>query len=213
MKAFYINLNRRADRNELFQKRFHASKIQLPIERFNAVDGRAVKRTKELEFLFRGNDFNFAQGVTGCALSHFSLWQQLVKESSCDRYFIFEDDIWFVDDAVQRLSQVQEELKKLGDDFDICYLGGSQPGVRVSKNLATVAAEISYGLHGYMLSKCGAEKILEIITKRGIYRAVDCLILDYIPPLKAYVATPWIEHTLPFSKDSDINGICTPISA
>ena len=84
---------------------------------------------------------------------------------------------------------------------------GAQPGVRLSSHLASIAEDVGYGTHGYLISKRGAEKLLAIIEEEGLYRAIDCLMLDFIPPLKGFVCSPWVSWSQAFSEDSDIHKI------
>jgi GR25 family glycosyltransferase involved in LPS biosynthesis len=76
---YVINLERRKDRWEKCLKTFASSADEKnsSVTRFNAVDGRNLKSTPELLHLFRDNDFEYRQGVVGCALSHMNLWKQL----------------------------------------------------------------------------------------------------------------------------------------
>jgi GR25 family glycosyltransferase involved in LPS biosynthesis len=207
-KAYFINLKRRHDRLQRFEANFRKANFDFTAERFEAIDGRDLVANDELLWLLRENDFEDAASVLGCALSHITLWKQLINDSTCSYYLIFEDDVFFPDDVVINFKRA---LKELPSDFSIFYLGGSQPGVRYSKSLATVAEDVGYGLHGYLISKETAILILKKIEERGLYCAIDMLLLDYVPQLKGYVAAPWLAYQKFYAEDSDINEINTPI--
>lgn len=59
----------------------------------NAVNGYKLTLTPKLRNLFNGNDFGNRKGVIGCALSHLSLWEKLLSDTTTNHYVILEDDI------------------------------------------------------------------------------------------------------------------------
>ncbi len=86
---YLINLKRRSDRlrkfkqvSQLYDNEFHV---------FEAVDGKALEWTDELQYLFRNNDFDYRTGIAGCALSHLHLWQHIATTQN-ELHLIFEDD-------------------------------------------------------------------------------------------------------------------------
>ena len=88
-----VNLKRRPDRREESVAKLAAAGIQAgEYEFIEAVDGAEIVPTCQLKRLFQGNDFASKRGVIGCAMSHYNLWVQLLKDSKHEFYLIMEDD-------------------------------------------------------------------------------------------------------------------------
>lgn len=96
LSTYYVNLDRRPDRRELFEKTM--INISLPITRYSAVDGYALKMSPQMYHLFDKNDYNYRKGIVGCALSHINIWiKHYYDEISNQRDFlmVMEDDLYF----------------------------------------------------------------------------------------------------------------------
>ena len=72
-KIKIINLKRRVDRKEAMVKKLKENNIQ-QYDFIEAVDGMRLNPTKELNDLFKGNDFDSRRGFIGCALTHYNLF-------------------------------------------------------------------------------------------------------------------------------------------
>ena len=116
-KTFCINLERRPDRKKNMETRFTNDGIDATF--VQAVDGKELEWTSELQHLFRNNNFRSQRGVIGCALSHYKLWKQLV-DSDQDSYLIFEDDVEFADNFKEKLVHAYAQVENI--NFDILYL-------------------------------------------------------------------------------------------
>jgi GR25 family glycosyltransferase involved in LPS biosynthesis len=93
-KAILINLDRRTDRLEQFDKQ--AKSLDITYERLQAVEA---------------SDARF-----GCKLSHMAA----LSKYDCDVVFVFEDDALFVEDFQTKFD---EAMRNAPDDWDMLYLG------------------------------------------------------------------------------------------
>lgn len=179
---FYINLNRREDRNDKFLSVLKSVPwLHQKAERIPAADGRDLsnERLKQLintghlqrgaddlvdvpNIDLRGGKFkgHLSRGAIGCALSHLEAWERLLQQK-CNGVkwaMVFEDDVVaLANDFTQRLTSV---ISALPDDWHFCYLGyhGATPnGDRFE--LLRVNSEV-HGTFGYVVSLAGAHRLL-----------------------------------------------------
>jgi GR25 family glycosyltransferase involved in LPS biosynthesis len=202
-----INLARRCDRIQRF-KEMHEDWTKMVCLR-PAYDGRKLELTPELARIFAPNDFFWKKAVMGCALSHLSLWLELANEKLCvENYLILEDDVKF-----QRgwLEHWREAAKHIPEDYDVLYLGGVLPPNkamyhkvvepvnpfwgRVAMNQIFGQTELTRYFHfcnySYILSRRGAQKILEEMQRRGgYYTSADHMICNRVQDMVHYVLIP-----------------------
>jgi len=104
LAAWCINLDRATSRWEQMQPRLAA--LDLPVERFSAIDGRADpgRITAALdESAFRRNMGRPALAAeVGCYLSHLAVWQRFL-DSGKPVALVMEDDVVFHDDFLPAL--------------------------------------------------------------------------------------------------------------
>lgn len=162
--AFYINLERSKDRNEMLKEQF--KKVNLYPKRFEAIDGRKINRDT-LDYTFIKHTME--NGQLGCALSHIELLKTQIK-NNWEFMTVFEDDIIFCDDFWERFN---EFAPKTPLDFDILYLG-NQVGANEDYGVLRVP---TFCNHGLIYSINGAKKIINYIEQYGLY-TIDCLIID-----------------------------------
>ena len=167
-----INLKKRQDRKENINSQL--KKQNIIYEFFEAVDGNELLETEELRLLFENNDFNYRKGIIGCALSHITLWKQLV-ESNNEYYVILEDDIILCDNFKEKLNYViqlflEQKLEHLtlGRIFDN-NLNNFNELYTIDKD-PYVIWNITFG---YIISKSAAIKSLNFINKCSIKSACD----------------------------------------
>jgi len=126
------------------------------------------------------------KSVVGIAMSHIKAWKEFIK-SKQDIALFFEDDAVFVDNFRKKLDNA---IKNAPNDFDILYLGcfGCDNPINfftlVNNGIINLNAnkvnkyvkkpEIAFALHGYILSRKGAIKLINIIKKNINYH------MDYI---------------------------------
>jgi len=166
-KVFVINMEKDKDRLETFDNCMKENKIVY--ERFNGIDGTKVTRDERLtEYC---NTF-CTDGMKGCALSHRSLWDVMVKYGY-KNIMVFEDDAIIDKDFDKRFNHVWNDLPK---DYDIMYFGctfgctDKSVANSVYKfwklieteqvNDTIYTSKGGMGMHGYMLSLEGAKKFV-----------------------------------------------------
>ena len=210
-----INLERRKDRKKKMIERLDANKVT-NYEFFKAFDGSTMVGTITLKKLFQGNDFGNNRGAIGCAMSHLTLWKQLVHNDDNDFYLILEDDIEFTDDFFEKFKQVCAFEQK-----DIIFLGYSMAekernkidisGSTVQLNKLNKTRYIG-GFFSYLINKNGAKKLVDYIDKNGIKHGIDYLIKK-IDTLDCYEVSPQLAFTEwnedDNAIDSDVQATCT----
>jgi GR25 family glycosyltransferase involved in LPS biosynthesis len=194
--TFIVNLIRRTDRKEDTEKKFEKAGIsELDYEFIEAVDGKELELTDEINTLFLGNDFGSRKGFIGCALSHYNLWKQLV-ESKCNYYTIFEDDIKLCDGFKEKWDKAKNNL----EEIDILFLGytvfnkdkDEQHKYVEKGSIQQLNCQLYIGgFYSYIITQSGAKKLLEYIEKNGIKHGIDYLI-KIVPELKLYNSQPHI---------------------
>lgn len=148
-KAYYINLDYRTDRRELFEKRI--SDLDLDIERFEAVK----LKLEEIENPF--NDSNWHKKM-GCSQSHLNIIK-LAKEKGLRNVWVLEDDCVFVDGFVEKAKKCIEELKSL--DWDMFYFGGEPNKESIPHSDLLVRSNGAYGAHSYIVNHTFYDKIID----------------------------------------------------
>jgi GR25 family glycosyltransferase involved in LPS biosynthesis len=208
-EAFVINLDRREDRmKKLFT---HNPELEERIQRFSAYEGRKIKLTPALARLFKPHDFLWKKAIMGCALSHLQLWWQLAHENpDIDNYLILEDDVKFQPGWEEKWNAA---VPHIPEDYDVIYLGGILPPNRagfegmkekINAHFSRVAPNQMFGQnppnryfhwcnYSYILSKKGAQKILETIFERdGYYTSADHMVCNRVEKLNHYFLDPLV---------------------
>jgi GR25 family glycosyltransferase involved in LPS biosynthesis len=183
---FYcINLKHRIDRWNKFSEQYaiHEIKKQYPFERFDAIPGSTidVKNDNRISLRTRRNikestrrdheDLNTAGGV-GCYLSHTDVWKKIAGGE--EPYgIIFEDDTKLPDDFVDILKSCMSDFNLLpqmpdvwtfsyGWEFYYKTKGRGLPQDKPENHRGPwIYNTCPGGLNGYMLSKAGAQKLLD----------------------------------------------------
>jgi GR25 family glycosyltransferase involved in LPS biosynthesis len=212
-----INLERRSDRKENMIREFEKQGITLREENFvKAVDGKELKLTEELYELFKGNNFNYRQGVIGCALSHYYLWKQLVNDETFDYYVIMEDDINLCDDFKKYFGQFVVKNKIVND---LMFLGYSMYSRNKQQQLTCDHTLIDFrknlyvgGFFCYTITKTCANKLVSHILHNGIKQAIDCIVnstdLNCIEVVPHLAHTEWNENGKTIDTDIQNNYEC-----
>jgi GR25 family glycosyltransferase involved in LPS biosynthesis len=191
-----VNLERRQDRKQNVEAQLNKESIRPSWVR--AVDGLAIDPTYALKQLFRNNDFGSKRGVIGCALSHYQLWQHLVKDQVHDFYVIMEDDITLCEGFKEKLDHVLTSIKNSGSD--LLFLGyhmfsSKREKVKNIYDIVSLQSTIHPlqqdlyigGTFAYIIHKTGAEKLLAYSDIHGIQNGIDYYITTkYIFTMKKY---------------------------
>ena len=185
--AYVINLPRDTTRMKIFSDAYKKSDLASThsLIRFEGVVGKNVPiaevlSTKALHEILRAERLQYRQkhyeltrGAVGCFLSHTKLWESIL-ESDKDMALIFEDDC-----RMARNTQEILDTITIPADTDLLLLGyfcnqctKTQCGVlRVKK---------FFGLHAYMLTRKGIQKILKNPKMQEINKQIDSVLSDMI---------------------------------
>ena len=216
IKKFVINLKRRPDRLELFNKQCPFNDVTV-IEAFDGKNMKDEQSAIEKEVVTRFSRLD--PGEIGCFISHLRIFNRIRREN-LPYALIFEDDAIFCDNFLEKYSKILEELPS---DTDILYLGGRfEPGfmmrdyTRISDNIVKhriennkilgVSSETDRTTHAYIVSNTFATKFTGEFYKT----------LQHSKPIDSYLQTicitngitiynsyPLLCHS-PMISDSDI---------
>lgn len=161
-----------------YERRQHIDTLfkeyEIDFEYFNAIDRLRVAETLKKYELYISSE-KLSTGEVACYLSHYCLWQQVI-ESDMSYLMIFEDDIYFSEDAKTLL----KELNWLPNNFDIIKLETMYQRVMINKGvnlpLAHKLCQMKsrhMGTAGYIISQKGAEKLIAMTHSLGINQPVD----------------------------------------
>lgn len=202
-QTFVINLDRRPDRWEKFQK----NDIGLNYVRFPAIDGSKLVSTPQLQRIFDNNDYNMRTGMVGCAISHIKLCVELVNQEEQDFYCILEDDIDLVPNFKQKFVQIISQLTP--GEWDMIYLGHHifpkhRKDEHYDKEANPVAEKWSRakslqismgGTGGYVISKEGAKKLLDFIDRTGMTNGIDTVQQKAADDMNIYYCIPHLIYS------------------
>ncbi len=223
--AVVINLNRRADRWESFQRmarRAAGAGFAEACRRVEAIDGTGLTADPDLEHMFRGNDFGLRRGIVACALSHIEQWRSVAAEAR-GVHLILEDDAILADGFPQHLAAVRERLRHDHPGADVILLGHLTADELVSDDRPAgglrplPAAGYVGGLFAYLLTPRGARRLLGIVERDGIQNGIDVFLARKADELEILECVPAIATAamaqLDNDVDSDIQRDFEPVSA
>lgn len=194
-KVYVINLEKEKERLTAFDTQM--SKNRIKYERFNAVLGAKVLKDERLSDYC--NTF-CTDGMKGCALSHRSIWEEVVKKGY-QNVLICEDDAMISDSFDRDFQNCYYHIPK---DYDVLYLGclfGCKDDSILNKlvtkvngyepqdvNEKVVEVKGTVGLHCYMVSLEGAKKLIA----NPITFHVDAQVMYWIKlyDYKSYAVNP-----------------------
>lgn len=169
-QVYLINLDRRPDRLNNMKSIFN--ELRIDYKRMKAIDGKVdvnekylkdneIEMMKDFSEPYHGRPLTF--GEIGCFMSHYNIWQDMIKQNYKE-VIVFEDDVRFEPFFKDKLKLVRQELMDLNLDWDLIFLGRKilhnmeENWVQGSDWLVHV--NYTYWTLGYMMSKKGAEKLV-----------------------------------------------------
>jgi len=183
-KILIVNLKKRQDRKNNIINSFKSVNFTESYSFYEAIDGNEIKENLEMFNLFHINDFASRKGFIGCALSHYNIWIDLLKDLKNDYYVIFEDDIESCHNFSEYFNNVNDIMKNFLEKIDILFLG-YHDSIRFDKdkyksdmielNLFNNNCYIG-GTFGYIITKNGAKKMIKYIENNGIKHGIDYVI-------------------------------------
>lgn len=157
--GFYLNLDRRTDRRENFERR--SSEQGLVLERFSAVE-----RTQPIP---NPNNDPIWHIKVACTESHFEMIRE-AKRRGWKNCLIMEDDCVFESGFAATVRDLVSELRRFSD-WDLFYFGGEPNGecLPLSPHVARCTGGV-YGTHAYAISEGFYDRVLR--------STVDSLVID-----------------------------------
>ena len=200
-KMYYINLNRRPDRNEHFLN--ECNKANIPkdkIARFEALDGTTYQFNENETNLFNRVDFKgapYEKKIMGNQMSHFYILKEMI-EKNYEYIIIFQDDVIFRNNFLDYLTKVMDsipdnaEIINIGIQAESCYSHFvswdfikdndilDKLGTKYNDNICI----LNYGAQtcslSYIVTKQGAKNLVEYFEKIGFLRSTDHNFNDYL---------------------------------
>ena len=123
--------------------------------------------------LILGGPIRMSQAEIAVACSHIGVWKAIVQ-CSASYALVFEDDVWFKRSFGRILKQAWREMEgaaRASPRFDVLYVSYREvrhgaPKELLSKNVFRPERGLWY-LSGYVLSKKGAQALLDLLPCRG----------------------------------------------
>ena len=190
--GFYINLDRRIDRNILFQNMIKEENLQDFFKRVSAVDG-----ILELDPMERHKY---------CSRSYYKVFKE-AYEAGHERVVIFEDDAYFYNGwdipAIKIIENAIDEIQQF-PDWDLLYFGGCPhaPLVKVSETLYKCNTILATHAIGY------TRKIIKFMLD-NFNPDADCAIDGYYGnnfKISKYIVTPIAVPQRAITSDLDAHG-------
>lgn len=190
-KVFYINLDKRNDRNEKVKKELSKSKILKNIERFTAIDGSKlhprhieILSQESIEDILYDNikwGLSLTQGAVGLALTYLEIFK--IAEKLQNSIITFEDDVQILNEFDKTLEDILKELPK---DFDLCYLGYCETNfqkIPYSENLFIPKGQLCC-TPSLIISPSGAAKLKNLL--KNINVQIDTLFYQNFDKINVY---------------------------
>jgi GR25 family glycosyltransferase involved in LPS biosynthesis len=216
IKTYILNLDRRPDRYEKFKENIKDGLDFLKYERFSAVDGSLLKSSNQLQRIFNNNDYNMKVGMVGCLMSHVKMYIELIH-CDYDAFCILEDDIEITPNFDRKFLHLYKELKHQDSEWDLIYLGHHIRNINMKEteynkeNMPEIEKCDVFksfkrslgGTTGYIISKLGAQKLLDFISETGSTNCIDTLQQKAANRINLYYCTPHLIYSDCFRHDID----------
>lgn len=208
-QCIIINLENRQDRMKAMETEIKKRKEEdgefFNVRRFSAVDGNKLQPTRQLEQVFNPNDYNYRRGMIGCALSHITLWIELISKTGV--FIILEDDVKFAPYFTMKLKHVFDQLE--GTNWDIIFLGhhlydryktldSYHPDKLTTVEKWSVDRSLTEsvgGTTGYVVNRNGALKMLAFIQRHGMTNGIDTMMQKMCDDLDVYYCKPHLIYS------------------
>jgi hypothetical protein len=122
-KIFVISLKRRQDRRKKISELFEKNNLKFSF--YDAIDGRDLIVTDEIEELFLNNEFEewgiIKECIYGANLTHLEILKKCSEQTSA--YFIFEDDVQIIKDIDFSFEDISNK------QLDAFWLTKNQPSI------------------------------------------------------------------------------------
>ena len=171
--AYVVNLDRRPDRWEEFQKQPLFGEFK-SIERFPAVDGKTLdwknddrisyQTRKNIEKSYRRSHYEInSLGAIGASLSHIGIWRKFLA-SEAKYCLVFEDDTVLKPEELALIDKLCQEKMP---DWNLWLIGHHNwmlegKPINPGKKEGWWNVDVFTGAHAYIIDRTAAEKLLEM---------------------------------------------------
>jgi GR25 family glycosyltransferase involved in LPS biosynthesis len=208
---YYINLNRRPDRNENFLN--ECAKENLPkdkIIRFEAIDGKTYQFNTYENMLFDKLDSkgsSFAPNIMGNQLSHYYILKEMI-EKKYNYIIICKDDVIFRNNFTKYLTKLMDSIP---EDAEIINIGIHEEaccahfvkwefnkdddildknwGKKYNDNICILSHGVNPCSLAYIVTQKGANNLIEYFEKIGFLKATDWNYNDYLESKNIFYAS------------------------
>lgn len=155
-KAYYINLDYRTDRKELFEQR--TKELDIPVQRFPAIIVNA-------EDIINPYGDKYWHNKVSNFYSHTAIIKE-AKNLGLKNIWIFEDDCVFAEGFMSKAQMCINDLKDI--EWDMFYFGGEPNKETIYHSDNIVKTDGVYGAHSYLVNHTFYDKILSSKLVNGI---------------------------------------------
>lgn len=204
---YVINLDKDVDRLKAVKQQ--VQQFRTPVIRIPAIDASTMDEQTLESFSSKLCSVFCTKEIIACAASHITAWKQFLQSPYGVALFC-EDDVEFEPNITSRLPSL---LKQVPSDFDLVWIGcndcqydendytwsanfihsllslttdTTKNNTIISENV--YIPKIALGAHCYMLSRKGAEKLLQRVSVT--YFHLDTMLTNQIQEMKMYALHP-----------------------
>lgn len=192
-KGFYLNLDNRSDRKEMFEEHIKEQSLDNFFERFSSI-------------YYLDPGCNFKNPHFAC----FATYQKIIEKCYHEGYsnvLILEDDVLFLENSIDNIEAALDDLKDI-QDWDLLYLGC----MILDKHLNKVTdhllkQKVLLTSHAIGYSRRGIEKIFKEICNKNINGIIDTYFGEDNTKLNKYIVYPLsvVQHNKTLSNLSGID--------
>ena len=217
--TYIINMDKNKDRLKSVTKNYEDSDMKIiPYKRFPAVIGKnvdihewltdeAIVELKQVENKkYRNYHYQLTRGGIGCFLSHYTLAKQLLGDSTADYYLNLEDDIVISQNSYKIF---QEALKTAPPDWDFILFGYIRLLYSDIENDNFARVSGCWGCHGMLMSKKGANALVDEVEENKIDGQIDAYMSRMIQQKKLVV---YAYSDQIFFQNSNVSDIQIPLN-
>ena len=182
MKIFVVNLRREPEKKERFKLAWKG--IEGDLEFIEAVDGSLLDENELQKLVYSYPQIKLTKGEIGCALSHLSIYQRIVKSKIPIALILEDDAIPGGDSGISKMNVFLKEIefhcrgmKNAVLFLQKCFYDCStnKEKINVSKGLTFYklnSREYTWYTHGYIVTYGAAKKLRDFILP--IRYEADC---------------------------------------
>jgi glycosyl transferase family 25 len=168
-EGFYVNLDRKINRNIQCQKQLKKYELEGFVKRFSAIDAFGFEKKCDFE---SSDWYKCAEANSNSQLNII----KYAKEKNLNNILIFEDDFYFFENNLfNPIHQIEKAIDSIQSlNWDILYLGGTLLDENI--NMVTPSLiKVNYMLcaHAYILNNSIYDKILDL---KGLTPLMDNLL-------------------------------------